>query len=756
MKCDSLNNKKYLVTVDSLKQLHSHLSEDDIKKMAMEFSKQFEVKKNEIDSDIKILIERLVHCDPLKTLARATDLVMLPMINIVSEFQLSSEHPQTVRYIEYVQSLYISHKLDNQDIITDDKYISETLAQIEKIYVKTQSFIYYWAARALVEHEYSYDEIDYITDSYLMRYVRGKRYQFQQIKIIKSLIAPHSDIFFTLYSLTVDDIIYGLEKLENSLSSGKIEAFNQFANEFKKFDSSDGDCNQQIHNTNDIQSVVGKLFGYALYDVKEVTGWPDSFIKDFSFELGELSGVTEPRNNGYVDWPIVDLPVQKKPFIIIDGVSYCFDYYNLFDNIYRMIQKNIKEKDSTYVTKWSNLQQAASENLVADMIRKLLPEAEVYIGNYYHNADNSRQFDENDILVIYDTCVLIIEVKAGSYVYTPAITDFKGHENSLKTLIEKADYQCNRTLKYINQNEISNFFVSNSKKSDVKFSLERKQFDNFFTFCVTVDNFNDIEAKIEKTNFLKISNGTIAISIDDLDIYTEYFDSPLIFLHYLAQRQAATRNDKLYLNDELDHLGMYIKYNDYSNLKMIDACQGLGFRYDLDAYFAGKHNKELTINRPEQSIPSMIKQLFNFLENNKTKNRVNLAKLLLDMGTDSRQNFQDTISTVIAREERGNKIIPFSMEGTFNNLICVIKIPNMESISEKELLLLGYSLLRSRNKERALYLVLSYSAEKLITDVIIRDINYGDLGKDGFIDYDVLAYMESKQLYYESERNSGE
>ncbi|OMF37938.1 hypothetical protein BK133_02830 [Paenibacillus sp. FSL H8-0548] len=36
----------------------------------------------------------------------------------------------------------------------------------------------------------------------------------------------------------------------------------------------------------------------------------------------------------------------------------------------------------------------------------------------------------------------ISEVKAGSFVYTPAITDYVAHVKSLKALIEKADYQC--------------------------------------------------------------------------------------------------------------------------------------------------------------------------------------------------------------------------------------------------------------------------------------------------------------------------
>lgn len=44
-----------------------------------------------------------------------------------------------------------------------------------------------------------------------------------------------------------------------------------------------------------------------------------------------------------------------------------------------------------------------------------------------------------------------------------------------------------------------------------------------------MDNFNTFEAKIEKTNFFNSASGTIAISIDDLDVYEDYFDLRYVF-----------------------------------------------------------------------------------------------------------------------------------------------------------------------------------------------------------------------------------
>ena len=47
-------------------------------------------------------------------------------------------------------------------------------------------------------------------------------------------------------------------------------------------------------------------------------------------------------------------------------------YYSLFDNIYRVIQKDIKSHDSEYVTEWSKRQQFASETLVENIFKNIV------------------------------------------------------------------------------------------------------------------------------------------------------------------------------------------------------------------------------------------------------------------------------------------------------------------------------------------------------------------------------------------------
>lgn len=741
-----------LISFNSISSLRSKYSDTEIKKQAIALSEQFELVKNEIDSDIDAIIERLSHCDPLRTLVIATDLVMVPMINKVSESQITPGISQIVRYIEYAQSIFVTHKLNDKGyIFADDDYIFKTLSMIEDLYNKSIIFVNYLAAKLYVDGQFSDEEIDYIVESYQMSFVRGNRYRFQQLKNIKVLLQPHSEELFKLYGVTSDDLLRGLQELEVSLSSGKVDALSQFCMESDITTNLDdlGEYLKKIQFDpgNSLWTLFDKYFGVALYDVKQVTGWPDSFISKLSFELGELSTTDKKSNSDYDNWPFVDLPVQKKPFINIDGITYCFDYYNLFDNIYRVIQKIIKESDSSYATKWALFQQEASENLVANMFRKLLPGSEVYLGNYYPDENHTKQYDENDILIIYDTCVLIIEVKAGSFTYTPAATDFQAHIKSLDALIKKADYQCNRTLNYINRCERANFYKTNSKKSDLKFYLDKKKYNYFFTFCITVDNFNAVEAKIDKAHFLNINSGTLAVSVDDLDIYTEFFDSPLIFLHYLKHRQAASNNSILYLNDELDHLGLYIKHNDYngyvsSYVTDKEQLVAFGYRRDLDAYFAGIHDDRLKIEKPKQIVPERIMQILIFLESKQIPRRVDFANFLLDMSDKARRDLNGFISYVVEREKLIKSMCPFALEGDFF-MCCFVMIPRITIMPKRLIDLHTYALLKSRNKVEGWQVILSYDDDCCITDIAFKICHYFDFEKDKFTESEILDYSES-------------
>lgn len=726
--------------MDNLVSLKNNYTEQDILEQNEKLARQYEGKKAEIDALIMDIRKNISKCNPLSLLMEAMDRGMLNMINTVSEIQIEGKQNFELRAVEYIQSILVSQenffeKFDNKK----DELIERVLEEVDELYMKTQLFYIFWAAKAMLEDEdLNENDIQYIMEAQLMGNVRGKRYQFQQLTNIKNLLLPHSDKMQEIYGVSAQNLLAGLEKLEYSLSSAKIDSMKGLFNEFLEFQKaakgkSQEDIEKLLNGIRDSQQnleLSKKCFGTDLYDIKKVTGWSDILVDSLSWSIGECNDFIDNRD--FSGWIIRDLPVQKKPFIKINGVSYCFDYYNLFDNIYRIIQKDIKRHDSEYTTRWAEIQQNASESLVEEQFKRLLPGCQSYVGNYYPIGNSLKQMDENDILILYDDTIIIAEVKAGSFTYTPAITDYKAHKKSFDSLIGKADYQCERTLSYIDKSKQAIFY---DDKKNEKLTINKEKYKNIYTFCVTVDNFNAFEAKIEKMNFLQINSGTIAISVDDLEVYAEYFDSPLYFLHYLKQRKAATKSKTLLLSDELDHLGMYIVHNNYKMYAdEFDDCNSFlafGYREDLDAYFASLHCKEVESDKPLQEIPDEIKKMISIVEERKLQGRVSFTNFLLDYEPATRIQFVESIFYLLKRQKETGRMFPAFGNGDVM-YGCFVKQNGIIELSEEDGLSYMYANMMKLGKNDSWYILLQYDELNTLKDVYFKKLYIEDIDKYGY------------------------
>lgn len=726
--------------MDNLVSLKNNYTEQDILEQNEKLARQYEGKKAEIDALIMDIRKNISKCNPLSLLMEAMDRGMLNMINTVSEIQIEGKQNFELRAVEYIQSILVSQenffeKFDNKK----DELIERVLEEVDELYMKTQLFYIFWAAKAMLEDEdLNENDIQYIMEAQLMGNVRGKRYQFQQLTNIKNLLLPHSDKMQEIYGVSAQNLLAGLEKLEYSLSSAKIDSVKGLFNEFLEFQKaakgkSQEDIEKLLNGIRDSQQnleLSKKCFGTDLYDIKKVTGWSDILVDSLSWSIGECNDFIDNRD--FSGWIIRDLPVQKKPFIKINGVSYCFDYYNLFDNIYRIIQKDIKRHDSEYTTRWAEIQQNASESLVEEQFKRLLPGCQSYVGNYYPIGNSLKQMDENDILILYDDTIIIAEVKAGSFTYTPAITDYKAHKKSFDSLIGKADYQCERTLSYIDKSKQAIFY---DDKKNEKLTINKEKYKNIYTFCVTVDNFNAFEAKIEKMNFLQINSGTIAISVDDLEVYAEYFDSPLYFLHYLKQRKAATKSKTLLLSDELDHLGMYIVHNNYKMYAdEFDDCNSFlafGYREDLDAYFASLHCKEVESDKPLQEIPDEIKKMISIVEERKLQGRVSFTNFLLDYEPATRIQFVESIFYLLKRQKETGRMFPAFGNGDVM-YGCFVKQNGIIELSEEDGLSYMYANMMKLGKNDSWYILLQYDELNTLKDVYFKKLYIEDIDKYGY------------------------
>lgn len=707
--------------------------------------------KLEIESLVEEIRNLIVECNPLKLLNYAYNNLVKNIGGIAAECNIPTESIFIGREIEYIQSVLVSsenvHREDN-DTNNFDK-ISE---KIQQLYRDTQSYLMFYNAKLKEENGESYDEElgKFLLEAQLTMFIRGDRYQIYDILHLNELLEIHNDEFQKLYNITTCDFINGLDNIKKSLLSVENlmigmhgEQGIQFLQFMKMFEAYEEFEKKEIsdHGERDMEKLMQKFsqsessklyldqmkdLEYDRFDVEKLTCWPTELIKDLSFSLGLNNDFFDGEYSG---WPLNELPISKKPFIEINNKYYCFDYYNLFDNIYRVIQKLFRSKDKTYADTWISRQNETTEDMVEKLFKKLLPGCITYVSNYYPVKKSIKNCNENDLIVVYEDNLIIVEVKAGSYTYTSPIVDLQSHVNSLKTLVEKADGQAERTLKYTKSDKTVKFY--NKDKSE-KCELSLRDFDEVTLMCVTLDNFNEFCSKIEKVKFLKMNKNTIALSIDDLRVYSDYFESPLKFLHYLKQRKLATQNESLYLNDELDHLGMYIHHPMYS--KTYEEAENAHFvanvyREELDEYFGALVNGYNEVDKPKQEMPQEFEEVITFLDNSNLKERTKLAMFLLDFSSEAKEELINMIKNSLNRQKLTKRMVQISLTGEIP--LCVfLHQPEIMKMSRKEISDYTKATMINLNDKYRIELNLYYTDNDKLNDISFKFFKPSDISEE--------------------------
>ena len=684
---------------------------------------------NDLVDEINSLVYRIrslvQNIEPSNLLNYILSMNMMCSLNKVSEADYPSELNAQLRSLEYIQSVIVSspnYYDDNSEV--DESQLAETLNLTTNLYTKIQEFYLLWSAKAKTENSLTDDELSYSVISQTMFLVRGKQYQCFRLDILRELIAPHSEIIRQIYGISIDVLMKGLTALEHNLSTGRLDAM-QKLRELIDQTPEHLDCVTKDYKNN-AQEVVNQLIGLDLHDVKKHTEWPDRLIEDLSLSIN--SDYAFFNHESFNGWPIWDLPINRKPFITLYGKNYCFDYYTLFDNFYRSLQKAVFSYGKEYQEKWKIIQTETSEETVSKLFSKLLPGCIVHRSNHYNIPSGSA---ENDLIILYKDVLFIIEVKAGSFTYTPAFLDLNAHKESLKILINKAEKQCIRTRDYIISCSEAKFYSDDALK-EYSFTINSHDYSQIYMLDITVDSINEIASSIEKIQIANAQEDIISISIDDLWVYSDYFDNPAQFIHFMKQRLAATRSKEVNLYDELDHLGLYISYNMYT-LQAQAIGQGNsvhfeGYRKELDHFYACKQ-LNIEVEKPRQLIPELINQIIGIaLERSSIESPFHFTNFLLDFSTDSRESLCDLVSRLISREKETGNLIPGMCFGEASYCILVM-LPEVTNTSFNEVDYVEANLLNS-GRDNCYLIKLKINSLDKICDLDVRLFNRSSINPE--------------------------
>ena len=506
--------------------------------------------------------------------------------------------------------------------------------------------------------------------------VTGHRYHHQEIEHLKEFLAPHSAVLQRLWNIDADGVVAGLARILHALSRGLGESMETMFSAFEEYrKAADGadEAKMAILLTAKLESMkqdqalrkaITNIHGVDLFRVDEYL--PNALLRELSWAPGECTTFFDGQDQS--GWPTRVWPRTLRPFLAIGTSFYCFDVHSLFDNIYRVLQRSILRLEPSYRHTWDTKQKSASEAFPLKLFQKLFPQAKILQSIFYQtkefDANSQRKWCELDGLVCVDDHLFIIEVKAGVFTLAPPETGFDLHLRSIEKLIFNAADQGDRFLQWLDTERTIDLFDDAHTKIG---ELSRNNFEHVTVCAVTLDAFTELAAKSSQLRALVGREGSSpfwSLSIGDLMTYTELFDNPLSFLHYVEKRCAAICSDKLALDDEFDHYGMYLKYNNYAGYAATvpgDKQFWTGYRTAIDAYFDLREHKQ-PAQLPRQDMPPLFTAMVNVLARSAHPRRRMAASFLLDYSGSGKDNIARTLANLLA-DQSSQSIKPFSVYG---------------------------------------------------------------------------------------------
>lgn len=486
--------------------------------------------------------------------------------------------------------------------------------------------------------------------------MRGNRYQVLEGEFYRYVLAPHNDVLEDVYGVGAAYIAEGFQAMANATRSGHAEATMEM---MKQFEAAQAFAAAQDKPLADVMEAwveanaeQAKTAGCAMDDmfrggvanVSRHTKLPPTLLSDLAYQRGEETEFFAAGD--FVGTPYRTLPARKKPLIQLGSDYYAVDPCFARDAGYRALLHNLLQRKPDYKKTFEERQKTMSEAAFADILAAQLPGAKVFREIYYKDP-TSKQWSENDTLILIDDVLFLVEAKAGAAatIASPAL-DFGRHAQSVQDLVLKAYKQCERFFNYLNSADEVFFYRLVGGKYEECGRVRRSDYRVMVPIGLTVESFSPFSAyckELPQVEPLLGRHAFVSLSIDDLFVLKRLLPTPGEFAHYMEVRQAVAGMRKAHLFDELDHLGAYLKKNRFDqeiaeqlkgdNLNMLiwDGMSDI-----VDRTFEGEDWE--TRPFPTQNFPEEVQRLLDVLDVTRAHGWLSAESQIRDLGEDGRKN----------------------------------------------------------------------------------------------------------------------
>jgi len=658
----------------------------------------------------------------------------------------------TMRMLEYTQSVIASVKPAAESVDLTEEDWNALKSDVRTLFTRV-SFEYQMSSTS--DRRRRDQNLDMDLEALRVRTevfwinVRGQRYHVHERQALLDILVPHSAVLMRLFGMDAYALVSELDKILAKLTFGLHDSLQEMeslqeatltrvAKLVEESPSRNIDeLRDKVFEDPDLASrrekVVGEMFGLDLFDVELVTSLPENLLDELVWSRGEDDDFFAPGE--FSGWPLRVWPTMKRPFIRINGRILCFDMFALFDRLYRVLQRVIFRLEPAYRQMWNDLQKVVSEQLPLNYFQRLLPGAQVY-GTFYYRwktAGGATEWCETDGLVIYDDHLFVSEVKAGAFTYTSPATDLQAHITSLHNLVLNPASQANRFIDYLESAEEVPIYDADHVEIG---RLSRSGFRHVTPCAITLDPLTELAARSNHLRKIGIDIGQRplwALSIDDLRVYADLIDNPLVFLHFVEQRMRAAQSELVDLDDELDHLGLYLSNNNYS-LSAVKLAAGKpskitfnGYRTPIDNYYEAVLQGESAV-LPSQQMPEKLAEIVRFLSKSGIKGCSEPASFLLDASGEYRTQLVAAIDQQLLAHHDLGRTLPLSTYGDLSLTLFAWSplVPRQAAFAVEH----TQVVMAADDEDSRPLLELEYSADGTLCGVHWQHIGLSDLSPD--------------------------
>jgi hypothetical protein len=510
--------------------------------------------------------------------------------------------------------------------------------------------------------------------------IRIKRYPLFLVDCWRESLQCYEPWIKKVYGIGVDDLIRGFQAIEDYQRRGAIDRYGDFmrATEMlterlraKGYVVDPDAADEEVKRTR--QALASDEFREAhteaeekarlaltpaIFDITDVSLLPKAVLAVLSVRPGQAalrdSDLTQHDDLS----PLATSLLHYKPFLQAGGRFYFFYHSGFEDWSAELIGADLLARRPGEATPIKKRQSDQLERLAGDLMRRVLKPDFVVHQAHYPNPDQPGDLTELDILLGVDDLLFLIEVKSGGLSAASARGAPKSLAGDLSELIIAGQRQSERAERYIRSQRKVAF--SDESGKNVIYTLRVADYRRVFRIVVTREALGWVGARLAVLSVLDPGLSRSFpwhISIDDLRAVVELFEGKeLEFAHFLDQRLKASAEAALVQHDELEHVALYLKRNQYHQLpvKGVDLVSFTSYMNDIDTYFTERYSGEAPA-RPKQKLPPRMSGLLEALAASGLRGRFEAASVLLAMGQAGRDELETNLGTLKDRLSAGRQ-----------------------------------------------------------------------------------------------------